>query len=400
MIVAAGLLATTCTLHSCKKEGVKPTTTTSKSGNSNARLLTTAEATDLVTEVNNFLPYAEAVAVNPSAQAPNTLPSTLADADVVRYVENGLNFTYALQEDKLKNHLQDEFSITIPKSNGNANINNVANSFVAAYNHIKTVYNNIACANDEKVLRVVDVEVSNTSNSSMTIKLISVFEWKYDPTVPSPSASAISISSGEWADFASMGGNNITSLDPTGTVGAPDILNGVLRANYGGYLFLGGVVPKVKFSRYIVTSITNEYFGVWPHSSGADLPATAPQNPWIVGIWGTFLSGMPSTIKDRNSLVFYSADPATPVITERFDRKLPSNLLNYMITWNDWVLKNKETSLGKNLWDLKFDEYTPPSTPVTQKCYVMETKYANVYDMWLTPVIKYTPPPHGGLATF
>ena len=266
MIVAAGLLATTCTLHSCKKDSVKPTTTTNKSGNNNARLLTTAEATDLVNEVNNFLPYAEAVAVNPSAQAPNTLPSTLADADVVRYVENGLNFTYALQEDKLKNHLQDEFSITIPKSNGNANINNVANSFVTAYNHIKTVYDNIACANDEKVLRVVDVKVTTTSNSSMTIKLISAFEWKYDPTLPSPSAAAISIGTGEWADFGDMGGNNITSLDPSGVGGAPDILDMVLRANYGGYLFLGGVVPKAKFSRYIVSSITYEFFGYWSHS--------------------------------------------------------------------------------------------------------------------------------------
>lgn len=405
MIVAAGLLATTCTLQSCKKESVKTTTTTtSKSGNSNARLLTTSEVNDLITEVNNFLPYAESVAVNPSAQSPNTLPYTLADADVVRYLENGLNFTYALQEDKLKNHLQDEFSITIPKNNDNTNINDVANSFVTAYNHIKTVYNNISCANDEKILRVVDVEVTSTSSSTLTIKLRSVFKWGYDPTLPVPGATSITIPSLEWANWASMSGNSLYGgpLSPYscgGGGGAPEIIHGFIETNWGKFLW-SPVTPssgKTKFHWYLVSNVVSFKFDATP-TGGCNIPILFGNNPWIVSQWGTSHVGMPSSIRDNNSLAFYKATDK-----EGFAMKIYGDGLNYMIDGSTWVLKQKEIALNKSLWTFYHTTDYDTKLPYTHvENYVMTTTFGDVYDWYHMPatITPYSPSGSGGLATF
>lgn len=389
-IMAAGLVAIVGTMNSCKKESNVLKSTNTTQAKSTAKSLTTTEVNTYLAEVNNFLPYVEAVAGNPNTQIPAGLPTELSDDDMIRYVENSFNFTYAQQEDKLKNVTTDELILTLPKNaNGKVNINEIAGKFIEAYNHVKQAYVTLSCPSDEKVLRVVDVELMSTSNSTVSLKLSSVFEWGYDPTTPVPSPVSITIPSGKWASFGSMGLNNITSLDPTGTLGAPEILNDVIKSNFGGYLFLSGA-PKTKYSRYFVSNIEKVDFGFWSWDSGTDLPiaASAPRNPWLISQWGLSLSGMPSCLKDNNSLVFFQVPLASSTPIVPFADPLTDDVLNYMITWNDWVLRNKETKLNKYLYSFLFDEYLYSGT----SSYLMYTRYANVYDRFsFPPVSKYTP---------
>ncbi|GAA4454471.1 hypothetical protein [Rurimicrobium arvi] len=394
VIMATGLVAIACTMQSCKKDNAGPKATNTRTDatkNSTAKTLTTTEVNGFITEVNNFLPYVESVANNPDSQLPGTLPSEISDEDAIRYLENAFNFTYALQENQLQKVYIDNFSITLPKNvNGKVNMKELASKFIEAYNHVKQTYLNLACPEDEKVLRVVDVDLVSSNNGSLSLKLTSTYEWHFDATTAVPSATAISVPSGQWARFGSMGGNNITSVDPLGSGGAPEIVSVVLRANYGGYLFLKGATPKSKYSRFLVSNIEDVFFGFGAWDSKADLPSSAPRNPWLLKHWGVALSGMPVCLKDYNSLVFNMAPHAKTPPFLPFPDPLTDDLLNYMITWNEWVLRDKEVKLGKSLYSLTFDEGLI-STLMTSS-YAMYTTYANVYDRLSTPPLsRYTP---------
>lgn len=396
LLAAATLWAAGSTLSSCKKEAVQQAaTSTHKTEMSKAKTLTDAEANDLIIEVNNFMPYAQTIASNSGAQAPGTLPAELNDEDVVRYLENGFNFVYALQEGKLRNRSSDQYSITINKNgNSKVSINAVANAFVNAYSHIKQKYIDIACPDNEKVLRVVDVEVSNSSNTTVTLTLHSIFHWKFDPTYPEPAA-AVSIPSGEWASFYSMSGNSMAggTFDPYscgGTAGAPEVIDGVLHTNWGKYLY-SATAPKTKFSLYIPSSPVTVMFQAFA-GGGADLSSGsgAPNNPWIISHWGSSHTGMPASILDKNSLVFYKGNHAL----DGFPERLPADILNYMIDWDKWVLEQKEVALNKSLWSLTHSSSTI-TKPVYTESYYMEAVFANIYDLThggahITPILKYS----------
>jgi hypothetical protein len=184
------VMLATLALTSCNKKEVTTTNGTSLTvPKSTARLITGQEASGLITEVNNFLPYAQAVSTNPTAPIPTGVPTELADADVKRYLENTFNFVYIQQEDFLAKTTTDQYTLSIAKNNnGNTNIVAVAQAFGTAYNHTLTAYNALACPANEKILRATGIDITSSTATTLTLTIRNVFNWHYVPTLPAPPA--------------------------------------------------------------------------------------------------------------------------------------------------------------------------------------------------------------------
>ncbi len=401
MIVAAGLLATTCTLHSCKKESVKPTTTTAnKSGKSNARLLTATEAETAILNSNAFMNYVESFVVNPSTQVPATIPSEFSDNEVVTYLENGFNFSYVGKDLELVNEITDDYTLVISKNaNNKATIQNTATGFKAVFDHIKPIYDGISGSANDKIIAAVDVSIVSANNSSVTLKIHTVILHDRISYPGGGAPSGITFpTADEWYIEETHPSGHAKKGDPTSDkYGANVQIARSIKGDWIGPL-KPEVYPAPKWPRYIATNLYtvdgvasvggttlkmlaangSSYFLGWDAFKWTSQYIT-PSNPW-----NSVLSCTP----DHDALMFGQYEyKSTSSCSGEW---VPGNAMNYSATHLTTILKSRETAVNKSLWYFSIMAENGGTTKMDYS--INWDIYADIIDLFSMPVVKHFPP--------
>lgn len=388
MIVAVGFLATVGTLSSCKKEQVKeigPSAITKSQ--SNARVLNADEATTLITNNNTFVRYVESYLTNSGTQVPTSIPSQFNDEQAVAYLENGFNFSYGRQDLDLIRNIKDVYTINIPKNlSSKVTIESLASTYLTVYNHIKSVYDGIASPIKDKILNSVDVRVSASNSSTITLVFTSVFGFDRVPIL-SPAASVITFATAdEWRiDEGYLPGGYGKKGDSTDHYGSLYYIKQATLSKWTGPLM--PVYPAPKFPRYLATRIYDVNFrgpgplkvlssATWASVS----PATnesfyyAPSNPWV---------GRLPCVDDHDALMFGEKDylPCT-------GKWMPGDAMNYSSDGLVAAFRSREARVGKSLWlfSLQLDA---PSATKRLSYWVHIEQYADIIDKLLVSTAPY-----------
>lgn len=388
MIVAVGFLATVGTLNSCKKEQVKEAgSLTGTKSQRNARILNVDEATTVITSNNTFVHYVESYLAHSNTQAPTSIPSQYDDEQVEAYLENGFNFSYARQDLDLMRNIKDVYTINVSKNpSSKVTIESLASAYLTAFSHIKSVYDGIAGPAKDKILNSVDVRVSASNSSAITLVFTSVFGFDR-VSLPSPAASIITFATAdEWRiDEGYLPGGYGKKGDPTDHYGSLYYIRQATISKWTGPLI--PVYPASKFPRYLAIHVYDVTFGgpgplkVLSSATWASaFPATnerfyyAPSNPWV---------GRLPCVDDHDALMFGDKDylPCTGIW-------MPGDAMNYSSDGLVAAFRSREARVGKSLWlfSLQLDAPT-----VTKKLsyWVHIEQYADIIDRLLVSTSPY-----------
>ena len=181
MILAAlvAIIGMGAIMNSCKKdENAK--TYVEQSSNNNVNI--SARDISILNNIKNFKKKVDFLKANPAIKSGETMSVDSA----IWYIDASFNYTYSFINERFEKYDSDEFLLTIPKTNGEINLNDISTAFYEMKDKTVLVYDAIETENKRYYSSHFEI-VSNTA-SELVLKTTVTIGSKSndDPPYPEP----------------------------------------------------------------------------------------------------------------------------------------------------------------------------------------------------------------------
>ena len=177
LLAAMAVLGMGVMMHSCKKdENAKTYVEQSSKNNGNIP----AKDIAILNNIMNFKKKIDFLRANPAIKSGETMSVDSA----MWYIDASFNYTYSFINERFEKYDSDEFLLTLPKTNGEINLNDISTAFYDMKDKTVLVYDAIDAQNKKYYSSHFEI-VSNTE-SELVLKTTVTIGSKTNDTPPYP----------------------------------------------------------------------------------------------------------------------------------------------------------------------------------------------------------------------